>query len=89
MGSHFGWNSFLDHSRVFYYEKAPRDEDETHQPSSAEDISTGLIEDLAYIISGNENGHVWPCASGIRVKDGKFFTIDRELVPLTRLPRWQ
>lgn len=89
MGTFFGQNPTWDHSQLFYYEKAPRDEDETHQPSAAEDISTNLIEDLAYLISGNESGHVWPCGSDIRVEDGMFFTIDSELVSLTHLPRSQ
>ena len=89
MGTHFGHNSVLGRGHVFYYEKAPLGEDETHQPSPAEDISTALIEDLAYLISGNENGQEWPCASGIRVEHGKSSTRHLVLVRLTLLPRSQ
>ena len=89
MGTHFGHNSVLDRSHLFYYEKAPLDEDETRQPSSAEDISTGLIEDLAYLIYGNENINRQPCASDIQVKDSKFSTTDVDIARLTHSPRSQ
>lgn len=56
MAYHCGQFSPFDKSQLHYYAKAPQDEDLTHQPSAAEDMSIGLAEDVAYIISGTEGG---------------------------------
>lgn len=77
MASQSSHYSPFDLSPLIYYEKAPHDEDETHQPSSAEDISTRLADDLAYMLSGNGDGQAQSCASDVHVEDGK-------LVPHTR-----
>lgn len=46
----------FDKSRLSYYEKAPHEEDTSHQVSDVEDISIGLAEDLSFLISGPDHG---------------------------------
>ena len=45
----------FDKSRLFKYEKAPEEEDTSHQVSDEEDISIGLSEDLSFLISGKNH----------------------------------
>ena len=49
-------SSPFDNSRLNYYEKAPLEEDTSHQVSDVEDISIGLAEDLSFLISGANHG---------------------------------
>ena len=57
----------FDKSQLHYYAKAPHDEDGTYQPSAAEDMSIGLAQDLAYIISGAEGGEAQSSSSDIDI----------------------
>lgn len=70
MASQFSHYSPFELSPLFYYEKAPHEEDETHQPSPTEDTSMRLTEDLAYMLSGNEDGQAQSCASDVHIEDG-------------------
>ena len=85
MASQSSHYSPFDLSSLRYYEKAPHDEDENHQPSWAEDISTRLADDLAYMLSGNEDGQAQPCTSDVHIENGKRVSPTRSqlLIPIT------
>lgn len=61
-----------ERSHLLYNEKAPYDEDETHQASAAEDISIGLVEDIVNIIAGGVDGYAWSCTLDIVFQGTKF-----------------
>ena len=65
----------FDLSQLLYYEKAPHEEDETHQILPREDISIRLAEDLSFTITGVEGNDTKSMSSDIRLVEsskGKF-----------------
>ena len=61
----------FDKSRLLYYEKAPYEENTTRQVSDIEDISIGLAEDLAFLISGGDCGGGNRGTQDVRIVDRK------------------